>query len=144
MRPGLTLIEVLAVVTLLAIAAAMATAGLSAAHEAAQLREAASIFRNADAQARFLASTGDQVILRIGEESNTVELWPVGIGRVRAFTLGSHVSARLLDRAGDARIDVVHIDRRGQSTDYRVSLRVGERAGTLRVSGLTGWVEQAP
>lgn len=144
MRPGLTLIEVMAVVTLLAIAAAIATAGLSSAHEAVQLREAVSVFRNADAQARFLASTGDQVILRIGEESNTVELRSDGMDEVRTFTLGTHVSAGLLDRAGVARIDVVRIDRRGQSTDYRVSLRVGERAETLRVSGLTGWVEQAP
>lgn len=141
MRPGLTLIEVMAVVTLLAIAAAVATAGLSGAHEAAQLQEAVSVFRNADAQARFLASTGDHVLLRIGEEPNTVELRSVGIGHVRTFTLGTHVSAGLLDRAGDARIDVVRIDRLGQSWDYRVSLRVGERTGTLRVSGLTGWVE---
>ena len=133
MRPGLTLIEVMAVVTLLAIAAAMATAGLSGAHEAVQLQEAASVFRNADAHARFLTSTGDQVILRIGEESNTVELRSDGMDEVRTFRLGRHVSARLLDRAGDARIDVVRIDRRGQSTDYRVSLLVGERTGTLRV-----------
>lgn len=143
MARGLTLIEMLAVVTLLALTVSLLTASFAGSVGAARLREAASIVREADARARLRSRTTGPIRLTLSEDRSALLLRTdeSADGGPAPIKLPEFARAFLLSADGTAPLGSIRFDRLGRSRDYRIRIELGELARSLHIAGLTGWIQ---
>ncbi|MFG0282921.1 MAG: prepilin-type N-terminal cleavage/methylation domain-containing protein [Phycisphaerales bacterium JB039] len=146
MRRGVTLIETLAAVALLGLVGSLLAVGLGGAGDAARIAAAVSAVRDLDQRARVVSESAAPATLRRhsngrllietaspgGEVVIMAERWAPKAVHLTLWTL-----------SGDA-VDAIRFDRRGRSLDYRVDIAAAEWRISLTVSGMTGWIEEAP
>ncbi len=133
MRRAFTLIETLAVVVLMALAAATLAPVLGRGGTKAKLGEAASVIRELDRTARLLARGGEPLVVLI--ERGRAELVDGRTGSSLAIReLPSSVECESDD---DKRV-TYRIGGDGASEDLDLTLRIGQHARRVRISGLTG------
>jgi hypothetical protein len=154
-RRAVTLIETLAGTALLGLVASAVAIGLCSAGDAGRLTEAVAIVRDLDSRARALAQSAEPdaepnaqpIILRHNARSGSLR-----IERAAASGQRETLAARAIPEAVEltirrpdgGAIDAIAFDRLGRCADYRVDVTVTQRTVTLAISGLTGWMEEAP
>ena len=147
MARGLTLIEMLAVVTLLALTVSLVTASFVGSIDSARLREAESIVRDTDARARLRARTTCPVRLSADRSSLVLQCDELGVHEPTSnepapIALPDHARVFLLSADGTEPLSSIRFDKLGRSRDYRVRIELGESSRTLHIAGLTGWIEE--
>jgi prepilin-type N-terminal cleavage/methylation domain-containing protein len=146
MARGFTLVEMLAVVTLLALTVSLVTASFAGSVDSGRLSEAESVVRNADAQARLRARTSGPVRLSVDRSVINLEREFGARDRISSnrvsITLPNHARVFMLSADGMETLELIRFDKLGRSPDYRVRIELGASLRTLRVAGLTGWIEE--
>ncbi|HKX45642.1 MAG TPA: prepilin-type N-terminal cleavage/methylation domain-containing protein [Planctomycetota bacterium] len=137
---GFTLVELLLVVALLGIVASTVAVGVTSGDAGARLADARAAVREIDAVARVAAPRDGQLVLSVEEGRFVLRSMP-GAEILAERTLpGGMQVALATDDGGQS----VVYDAQGQSPNFSARIS-GERSEvTLKIHGLTGWVEVLP
>ncbi len=137
-RRGLTLIELLAVITLITMVAGIALAGLSSGSDNARLRAMAAELGGFDAHAR-----------RVAERHGAVAIERVDSRRFRLVGCDGTVASLLLRHGAEATLMVdnapatrITVDAIGRSPDYDLLIQLNDLEQRITIAGLTGWIEE--
>jgi prepilin-type N-terminal cleavage/methylation domain-containing protein len=139
---GFTLIELLAVIVIMSLVASVLTVNLGSASEQAEFMRVVAQVRSIDALARLHARTsGEMVLLRLDEKDRGLQLVKAtSQERLADFDPPRRITIKLQT---DHPVNAIAIGEDGRSLDYEVRVLVEEqRQATLRVSGLTGFIQQ--
>lgn len=141
MRRGLTLIEVLATVSLLALTGSIALVSLSGLGDLAILEQASFEITAADRHARAFALREGPMHLRY--EAGLVQLVPMenDEASLRDAQLPHRLS--IVVRVDGQPTEAVRFEARGESPDYSADLQTGNVSRRMQCAGLTGWWEEA-
>jgi len=139
-----TLIETLAAAALLGLVGSVAIIGLAGAGGRARITEASTAVRDLDQRARELAVNEGPVTLLFDEEARQLSVRGRAPSRavLAQRSLPIPVELILTDAHGRA-VEAVSFDRLGRSPDYGAEITASGAAVTFRVSGRTGWIEEA-
>jgi type II secretory pathway pseudopilin PulG len=133
----MTLIEVLAVITILALAAGVLGGGVLEGSRGHRLRQAEGSVREIDDLARLLARRGQPTIISIAERGTAIV--------ARKLESRHQMARRELPEGVTARLEADHdgyvlVSGGGASRDYAVHLSLGDRQSRIAVAGATGWI----
>ncbi len=138
-RRGLTLIELLAVITLITLTAGVTLAGRSSGSTEARLRAVTADIIAFDAHARRFAERHGAVTL---ERVDAEHLRMVNTtGQVAHLTVRHGAEVQLL--VDDVQATSVIIDALGRSADYDIVIQLQDLERPITVAGLTGWTEES-
>ncbi len=138
-RRGLTLIELLAVITLITMVAGVALAGLSSGSEEARLRAATADVVALDAHARRSAERHGAVALE-RVDPDRLRLTNAS-GQVANLSLRHGVEVQIL--VNEAPVNAIGVDALGRSDDYEIRVTLNGLERRIVVAGLTGWTEES-
>ncbi len=138
-RRGLTLIELLAVITLITMVAGVALAGLSSGSEEARLRAATADVIALDAHARRSAERHGAVTLE-RVDPDRLRLMNA-TGQIANLSLRHGIEVQLL--VNDSPASAIAVDALGRTDDYEIRVTLHDLERRISVAGLTGWTGEA-
>jgi prepilin-type N-terminal cleavage/methylation domain-containing protein len=142
MRPGYTLFELLAVITIIALVAGISAVGLVAGSEQAQLNGVISKLQDMDAYARLLAQSGQPNTMSLNRGNGTVKLQSIRNGEsLGEYPLPNGWTASF--NVQDRHVEEIDFDSQGRSFDYKITLTDPARSKSWQVCGLTGWIMES-
>jgi len=138
---GLTLLEMLAVVTLLGFCAALVVGFTGSSRGGESLTAMAGAVQDFDARARVCARQYGPVRMSRGSDGRTLVLKSV-VGGDPIFEIdpGPSIEWSAVSLCRHSADPDIVFDAAGRSDDYLLRIQQGSRSLTLHVAGLTGWI----
>lgn len=140
MKRAMTLIEVLAVMTLLTLVAGMGISALARTSDGVQFTAIGAELREMDARGRLLAMSaeGGRAIIDFAPDGTSVQL-RLAHELIANLALPDGFTVQMFTEGGSAPASrILHIDARGRSRDYFVEISRGAASQRWLVHGVSG------
>jgi len=138
---GLTLLEMLAVVTLLGFCAALVMGFTGSSRGGESFAAVAGAVQDFDARARVCARQYGPVRMARGDDGRSLVLTSVvGGDPISRYDPGPSIEWAAVSLCRHSADPDIVFDAAGRSDDYLLRIEQGSRSLTLHVAGLTGWI----